>query len=955
MPECWTEAKQAVLAWLEADPTDRIALLRDLRARDPRLCRVVEDLIGRDRTTGHSFAAPLAGAAVQVLAGMAEPTAVGQRVGAYRLVSLIGRGGMGSVYQGVRADRQYDKQVAVKLIRQGMSGDPVMRRRFRRERQTLASLDHANIARLYDGGVTPDGQPYLVMELVDGLPLDHYCDRHRLTVRQRLALFTTVCLAVRDSHAGRIVHGDLKPANILVTGAGVPKLVDFGIARLLNDPGEIHETGVPLATPRYASPEQMRGHTVSASSDIYSLGIILHELLTGQRPYDFPPGADPAERMRVVCGAAPRRPSSTVARGARPDRRRRSSTAAEHPARCRGTTPTRLRRDLRGDLDAIILKAIAKSPADRYASVHDLVDDLERFCACRPVSARCGSRCYVMTTALRRRRWACGGAAIAVAVLLAVSGWYAGSLAGVRRRETTARRSAGQLTDLIEGLLDPLERDGLHLFQDLLGATRPAAAREGDRPAVRVLLDRAAEQVEHKHAGQPEVQASLRTAIARACRYFGWYDQAETHLRRVLEIRDAGDPAGLLRRCATLDQLAGVCMDQGKHPQADALLQHAGALLESAAPGSARALTAALANHQGMLCYQRGAYPKARTHFRRALEHYRALGEAGAASTVMVMSNLGTAAFALGRHDRADAHYAQALDDGIALWGPDDVRVAALLNARATVARARCDHDQAEALCRRALEIRRRHLPFNHPAIAAGLHDLGISERALGRDRTAEQHLYQALHIRRQTLGDDHLAVAATLHELAVLHYLRGDSDHAQNHLRPALAIQRARLGAGHPRTLASLDQLAALLCADHRHEPAVALFRQTLAVRRAHLGPDHPDVLYSLVNLQAALINAGALSEAELAGTEALDLIGRLPESSDPRVAACFINMGTVLQHTGRPQRAEAHYREALRRYQAVYGPRHPRVAALQSVLGALGHGSAGAPPPPEAPAPRL
>ena len=354
-------------AAIDSPPEARAARLDALAADDPELRRTVERLLA-----AHDAAGAFLDGGPQTLAlPDAAPVVVGHRVGAYEIVRELGRGGMGVVYLGVRVDDQYRKAVAIKVLRAALDRD-VLHARFARERQILASLDHPDIARLTDAGTTAEGLPYLVMDLVDGMPIDDYCRRHDLPIEARLALFRRVCDAVHHAHRHLVVHRDLKPRNILVTADGSPRLLDFGIAKLLGPddgaaPGSHHtgervtETGLHLMTPEYASPEQARGDVVTTASDIYSLGVILFQLLTGQRPYRLP-STRLDEIVRTICDTPAARPS-TVA----------------------GPTVT---RRLRGDLDAIVLTALRKEPERRYASVAQLSEDVRLHLAGHPIVAR---------------------------------------------------------------------------------------------------------------------------------------------------------------------------------------------------------------------------------------------------------------------------------------------------------------------------------------------------------------------------------------------------------------------------------------------------------------------------------------------------------------------------------------------------------------------------------------
>ncbi|HKT61838.1 MAG TPA: serine/threonine-protein kinase, partial [Gemmatimonadales bacterium] len=372
-PDRWRRIEELLDGMLDLPPSERAAWLERACAGDEALRSEVEDLAARgEEHTGlprppEALIAP----ALESLAVAASSEPSPDRVGPWRLVRELGRGGMGAVYLGERDDDQFRKQVAVKLLHRDVAGDDLVRR-FRHERQILATLDHPHIARLLDGGVAA-GTPYIVMEYVDGVPLDLFCERHRLSVAGRLARFADVCAAVQYAHEHLIVHRDLKPTNILVTADGQVKLLDFGIAKLMDEEGvpataPLTRTGMHLMTPEYAAPEQVRGGRVTTATDVYALGVVLYELLAGRRPYDLR-GRSPSEIERVICETEPLRPSTAVGR------ERSGRTEA-------------LRRRLRGDLDTIVLKALRKEPERRYPSTAALLEDLQRYRDGLPVRAR---------------------------------------------------------------------------------------------------------------------------------------------------------------------------------------------------------------------------------------------------------------------------------------------------------------------------------------------------------------------------------------------------------------------------------------------------------------------------------------------------------------------------------------------------------------------------------------
>ena len=425
--DAWHRTKAVLAEALEQRPADRAAYLDEACGGDAALRAEVESLLDADSEADDFIVAP---AFVALAADDERDGNLERSIGPYRLERLIGRGGMGSVYLARRVDHEFERQVAVKMIRRGMDSELLIRR-FRHERQILASLDHPHIARLFDGGTTDDGLPYFVMEFVDGVPIDRFADERTLSTPDRLRLFLRVVDAVQHAHERQIVHRDLKPGNVLVTPDGQPKLLDFGIAKLLDPDADGAATFTSLArpmTPDYASPEQVRGAAITPATDVYALGLLLYELLTGHRPYRLATHT-PDEVARVVCEQDPERPSAAVARtetiahvGGMTETISPASVSAT-----RDGSPARLRQRLHGALDEVVLKALRKDPGERYASAAALADDLRRYLDDQPVAASQGARWYRVARLVRRHRAALATAALVVvtiAVTAAAMGWF---------------------------------------------------------------------------------------------------------------------------------------------------------------------------------------------------------------------------------------------------------------------------------------------------------------------------------------------------------------------------------------------------------------------------------------------------------------------------------------------------------------------------------------------------
>jgi len=509
-PERWQLIRELLASALELGSAERMEYVQRVSAGDPSLRAELERLLAADKDVGSTFLQNPAPFQLQDDLLMEPRTVVGLRLGAYQIVEEIGRGGMGEVYRAYRADDQYRKEVAIKLVRAGRNSESVVRR-FRNERQILASLEHPYIARLLDGGTTEDGSPYFVMELIEGLPIDEYCDNHQLSISERLMLFRQVCTAVQFAHQHLIVHRDIKPSNMLVTPEGTPKLLDFGIAKLLDptaadNQSEPTQTILRALTPGYASPEQVMGGTITTVSDVYSLGVVLYELLAGRSPYRLT-GRTPQEIARVVCDVEPEKPSAAV--GRMQNEQNGGELQAVSPteaAVARQSCPDRLKKILEDDLDNIVLMALRKEPQRRYGSVEQFARDIRRHLENLPVLARKDTFRYRTSKFLTRHKAGVAGAAAFVLMLLfalTVTLWEAHLARQQADIAVTQRARAERHFNDLRELSNSLMLDVHDAIKDLPGST----------PARKILIDKSLKYLD-RLAREPSDDASLKRELA---------------------------------------------------------------------------------------------------------------------------------------------------------------------------------------------------------------------------------------------------------------------------------------------------------------------------------------------------------------------------------------------------------------------------------------------------------
>jgi eukaryotic-like serine/threonine-protein kinase len=829
------------------------------------------------------------------------------QVGPYRLVEHIGAGGMGNVYKAVRDDDEFEQTVAVKRIRRGMDTEDVLQR-FRRERQVLAGLVHPNIARLLDGGSTEDGRPYLVMEYVDGQRIDAYCDEHRLTIRQRIDLFCTVCQAVQFAHRNLVVHRDLKPGNILVrtdaqaTGsigatvngqhAAEVSLLDFGIAKVLNADAsdataEITSATEARLTLAYASPEQVRRESVTTSSDVYSLGVILYELLVGARPLVFD-HLTPLEIEKAICESPPRRVADALPRHA---------PALERLCHARQADPSHLRRELTGDLETILLKALAKDPERRYSSAEALADDLRRYLDGLPVTAQRDSTAYRVRKFVARHRAgvlaAVGVAGLTVAALALITTLYVQASAA-QSAEAQARRTAEAINTFLI---------------DMLSSVDPR--NEGVDATVRDVLDASALRAETELADYPDVEQVVQNAIGRAYMAIGLYNDAQPHLERAITLSENVNGSDHPETAAALDDLGVLHRHMGQYEHAEALHRRALAIHQHHFGESSRASAQSM-NNLAQVLYDQGRYDEGRPYYTQSFAIRSADGGADVAAFIASLNNQARARVAEGDYADADRILRETYALYRELYGDDHVETIGAVNNVAFIAMMRGRFDEAEERFNAAIEQYRAVYGESHPDIARALNNLGECIRRQGRHADAEPIHREALAMRRDTLGSDHPLVAVSMNNLGLTVSQLERYDEALTLHEEALAIRQDQLGPRHPDVATTLGNIGYVLEKTGSFEAAESHLRDALAIRLDAFGEAHPLVANTRTNLARCLLLQNRPDEAETLARLALDAKLTSLGSEHPETNAARAALGRALMHLARYDEAESLLLEA-------------------------------------------
>jgi len=750
-------------AALKQDASRRPEFLRQACGGDTALRQEVESLLGDERNLGEFLEKPALEAANVGMAGGDERWLAGQRLGPYDLLEPIGEGGMGEVWL-AEQKQPVRRRVALKLIKAGMGTREVVAR-FESERQALALMDHPNIAKVFDAGATPQGRPYFVMEYVTGIPITDHCDKHRMTLRERLELFVHVCEGVQHAHQKAIIHRDLKPSNVLVSevdGKPLPRIIDFGLAKAtsqrLTAGTMFTQAGAIVGTPTYMSPEQAgaTGVDVDTRTDVYSLGVVLYELLVGAVPLDLHKVAFDEILRRLREEEAPRPSRMVRILG------EQSGTAAQN----RGSDPSALVRQLRGDLDAIALKALEKDRSRRYATPSDLAADIGRYLRHEPVWARPASAGYRAGKYMRRH-----GVGVAVAAALAVMLISFAVAQTLQLRRTTRER-------------DRADRVAAFMIS-MFKVSDPSAAR-GNTITAREILDKASKEIDTGLAKDPELQAQMMQTMGEVYQSLGLYPQVTSLLTRAVDIRRRALGPRNPDTLTSMNSLGQNLMDNGRYAEAEKLLRET-------------------------LGMQR-----------------RVLGSEHP-GTLTSMHNLALVLDDEGRYAEAERLERETLEIRRRVLGPEHPDTLKSLSILGDIVDDEGRYAEAEKLRRETLEIRRRTLGPENPDSMASMGNLGIALRHEGRYAEAEKLQRETLDIERRNLGPEHPVTLRTMHNLALVLANEGHYAEAEKLHREILDVRRRLLGPEHPDTAASTYNVGCILARKGEVDEALSLLREAV------------------------------------------------------------------------------------------------------------------------------
>jgi non-specific serine/threonine protein kinase/serine/threonine-protein kinase len=844
-PERFEEIRAFFEVVLRGNADQRTSALSDAREKDPELAREVEALIAAYQRNVHFFETPLA----RLHAGRTEtgPALLkGTWIGAYELDDMIGEGGMGQVW---RAEQRtpIQRTVALKLIKAGMDTHEVIRR-FESERQALALMEHPSIAKVFEAGTTPLGRPYFAMEYVAGVPITTYCDQHRLANRERLQLFIRVCEGIQHAHQKAIIHRDIKPSNVLVTevdGKPFPKIIDFGVARAISmessEQTALTRLGTILGTPDYMSPEQAlsNGASVDTRSDVYSLGVMLYELVSGLLPYNLH-GLPFTEVLRKISEDSASRPSARFRVGGM------DGAAAYN----RQALPEALHQELQGDLDAIVIKALEKNPANRYGSPAELAADIGRYLHNEPVHARPASTLYFARKYVRRHRAVVAGASAAGFLLLAFGIWQSIQLHRITREKDRADR----ITQFV-----------INMFQ----VSDPSESR-GNQVTAREILDRASADIEKKLSKDPAMRAQLMSVMGKVYFRLGLYRRAESLLSHSVDLEKKSSGPDSPEGAQSMSDLANALSAIGKRAEAKKL-DEAALELRRRVLGRDDPATVKSMNNLAVDLVDEGKYKDAEQLQRSVVSASRRVMGDENPSTLMAMENLGSTLEQEGKYR------------------------------------------EAEELQRTALRIKRKTLGSDHPETLRAMQSVAETLYDKGEYQEAEQLDREALTHRIKVLGPEHRETLNTMVALANPLAAQDRLGEAEGLLRRAIELQTKTLGPEHPDALLASNNLADVLADELRYEEAEKLARQVTEIRARVLGPENANTLLSKGRLASILARERSLAEAEPLALSVRDAQNRTLGADDPEKATTTYTLACIAAQAGKTAEALTLLRGAI------------------------------------------
>ena len=858
------------------DPGDRTSYIQKECADDPKLKKEVIDLLDSIEASGSFWDNMLHSSnklmdelkQKQATSSSASPPVLPEKIGSYQIKKLIGKGGMGNVYLAEHESRQFNTKVALKIIRREINQQDRIRR-FVQERKILSRLNHPNIARLYDGGISEDGRPYFVMEYIEGVSITEYCKKNNLSVNEKLKLFTDACEAVQFAHSNFIVHRDLKPDNVIVTPTGTVKVLDFGIAKLIDNEvlteEEVIQTtdGHRFLSLNYAAPEQITLDPVSAATDVYTMGLLLYEVLTESKPFNLS-GKKLSEAEYIIRNETPPPPSSVS---------------------------TNKQRKLKGDIDSIVLKALRKEPENRYESVAQLLEDTENYINNRPVKARKGSIQYKTTKFVQRNLQMIAASLLFFIALVSFGTYHYLQITEEREIAESEAEKANRVTGILVGIFehaDPWKQPNSSI-----------TARE--------ILNNGLEFIDSKVTDGPEIKAELFSSFGEIYESLGEYNKADSLLQEAIlleqELIKTGDfdPYSLALH---QHRLGKVKQFRGQNQQAKELLQMASQGFNKV--GSfADAATSDL--EWGWIELKMSQYGMADSLFTHSLNVFREFESDTSINTSGALKNLGWLEFYTGNYQKADSLFTESIKIKRLNYKDDHPDLARALHSQAWVKYSLNELNEAIRLQQESNSMRRDAFQ-NQPNfdLAWGMNNLGIFKQTKGELDEAESLFISALEMRREILPPTHPHIAQSMGNLGSLYFYRNEYDKAADMFKEVLKTQRNTFPEDHPELAASLNNLGTVLSNAGRDDEAIPYFREAVQIQTSRFADNHPNSILFRDNMADSYEDLGMYEESEKLRQQNYETYLANNDTQSEPAQMAIKNLAQLYKLWGKPGKAE-------------------------------------------------
>ena len=910
----WEKIQLLFEKTLELNASERQNFLKNECGNDKELFDEIISLLAADEKQHSIFSASAAD-----YVPIDDANLDGKIFGSYRAIKQIGSGGMGSVYLAERADGVFEQKVALKVVKPGMNSHEIISR-FEEERQILARLQHPNIARLLDGGISELGLPYFTLEYVEGKPITEYCDDNNLTIEQRLELFKEVCKAVLFAHQNLVIHRDIKPGNILVQEDGTVKLLDFGIAKVFEENAEekfVTRTGMRVMTPEYASPEQVRGEPVNTATDIYSLGLILYQLLTGCQPYEVP-STSALEMERIICLTEPQKPSTMITKIFLSAADSRQKTSPEFISQKRKTTIPKLKKRISGDLDNICLMAIRKEPERRYSSIAQFITDIDNHITGLPVIARKSTTSYRTKKFIQRHKVGVVVTAVSVLIIALVTTFYTIRLAEERDRAKLEAEKSKKVSEFLAGIFK---------------VSDPEQSR-GETVTARELLDNGVKKIESELSGQPEVMANMLGVTGNVYKSLGLYETALVLLNRAYSINDSLLGSDSPETAKSLNDLAGLNFAMGNYELA--IDEYNDAVEKRKKIFGDESLEAAESmNDLAMVLREEGDYDKSERLLTTSLSVRKKLLSSESPEVAQSINNLALLKEDMGQYEESKKLFVESLKIKQKAYGKIHPSITETIGNLAMLLQQMGEYEEASKLFNETLRIDKKLYGDVHPSISTDLYNIASNTLLMGDLNEAEKLYSDVLELDRKLLGEEHPYIALDINNLAGILSDRGDYENAEKLYKESLNLNKKIYGEEHPEVATSLSNLGVMYNRWGKLSRAEPLLKSALDMRIKLLGENHPNVVTSL-NIYAALLTSQKkYNEAVKYYRKSLSLRIEMLGEDHPHTANAFIGLGNALIETNEFNEAEEKIRKGLEAYKLKLPADHWNISYAESMLG--------------------